>query len=285
MLFIEIICFMSIGAFTGIAAGLLGIGGGLIIVPFSLIVFEMLAVNNSIIIPHEHQAHVAIATSLATIIFTALSAIYSQQKKKAIVWSLFWLLLPGLILGAFGGAWIATYISRTPLLIVFASFVLLVSLKMWFGWSPHARRPFPGWLGMNAVTMAIGSISSLVGIGGGTMSVPFLNRGEITIQKAVAISSALGLPIALSGSLGFFWSSMQYPLFQPIEQLGDVTTLPLFIGYIYLPAFFSIISVSMLTARYGVHLSHKLSKEMLSKVFSLLLLVLAIKLYFSSGVL
>jgi len=285
MLFIEIICFMSIGAFTGIAAGLLGIGGGLIIVPFSLIVFEMLGTNNSINIPYAHQAHVAIATSLATIIFTASSSIYSQQKKKAIVWPFFGLLLPGIILGAFLGAWIATYIPRAPLLIFFASFILMVSLKMWFSWSPHTRRPFPGWLGMNFVAVTIGSISSLVGIGGGTMTVPFLNRGEVSIQKAVAISSALGLPIALSGSLGFLWSSLHNPLFQSTpHEVGSTDIQSLFLGYIYLPAFFSIISLSMLTARYGVHLSHSLSKQILSKVFSLLLLLLSIKLYFSSDI-
>ncbi|MCP3850539.1 MAG: sulfite exporter TauE/SafE family protein [Gammaproteobacteria bacterium] len=281
MLIIEIICFMSIGAFTGVAAGLLGIGGGLIIVPFSLIVFEMLAANGGTIIPYEHQAHIAIATSLATIIFTALSSIYSQQKKKAITWSLFWLLIPGILAGALGGAWLATYIPRAPLLVIFASFILMLSLKMWFGWSPHARRPFPGWLGMNFVGLMIGSISSLVGIGGGTMSVPFLNRGNISIQKAVAISSALGLPIAVSGSIGFLWSSY----YGQALQFETQAMAQLFAGYIYLPAFIAIISLSMLTARLGVYWSHKLSKELLSKIFSILLFALAIKLYFSSELL
>ncbi|MCW8931575.1 MAG: sulfite exporter TauE/SafE family protein [Gammaproteobacteria bacterium] len=208
---------MLIGAFTGVAAGMLGIGGGLIIVPFSLIVFEMLGANNSTAIPYAYQAHIAIATSLATIIFTALSSIYSQQRKSAIDWALFKLLTPGIITGAFLGAWIATYIPRMPLLIVFASFILMVGFKMWFGWSPHMRRPFPGWLGMNLVAVIIGSFSSLVGIGGGTMTVPFINRGKITIQKAVAVSSALGLPIAVAGSLGFLWSSYQQPFFQSMQ--------------------------------------------------------------------
>ena len=118
------------------------------------------------------------------------------------------------------------------------------------------------------------------------MTVPFLNRGNISIQRAVAVSSALGLPIALSGSLGFLWSSLHQPLFQSIHQeVGNVVIQDLFLGYIYLPAFFSIISMSMLTTRYGVSLSHKLSKQALSKVFSLLLLILSIKLYFSSDIL
>jgi len=275
MLFVEILCFMLIGAFTGVAAGLLGIGGGLIIVPFSLIVFEVLGANNSLVIPYESQVHVAIATSLATIIFTASSSVYSQQQKGAIDWSVFWLLAPGILIGAFLGAWLATYIPRTPLLILFASFLLIVSTKMWFGLAPHSRAQLPAWPGMSLVAVIIGSISAIVGIGGGTMTVPFLNRGKIPIQKAVAISSALGLPIALAGSLGFLWSSLSQPVFQQ-----DSSNL--FLGYIYLPAFFAIISLSMLTAPIGVELSHKLSKQTLSQAFSILLLILAIKLYFSS---
>ena len=280
MLLIEILCFMLIGAFTGLAAGLLGIGGGLIIVPFSLMVFEMLSLNNGIIIPYHYQVHVAIATSLATIIFTALSSIHFQQKKGAIDWPVFWLLAPGIFLGAFLGAGIASYLPRTPLLLLFASFILLVSINMWFGWSPHSKNQLPGWPGMNIVAIVIGCISAIVGIGGGTMTVPFLNRGKISIQRAVAVSSALGLPIALSGSLGFLWSSLHQSLFQ---DAGGFFSQNLFLGYIYLPAFFSIISLSMLTAPLGVSLSHKLSKQALSRVFSILLLVLAIKLYLSTA--
>lgn len=279
MLIIEIICFMLIGAFTGLAAGLLGIGGGLIIVPFSLMVFEMSSANNGIVIPYDYQVHIAIATSLATIIFTALSSIFHQHKKKAIDWSVFWLLAPGILLGAFLGAWLASFISRTPLLILFASFILLVGIKMWFGWLPHLKHQLPERPGMTLVGMLIGSISAIVGIGGGTMTVPFLNRGQMAIQRAVAISSALGLPIALAGTLGFFWSSLHQPL---LQEDGSVFSCSYFLGYIYLPAFLSIISVSMLTAKLGVHLSHKLSQEVLRRFFSILLLLLAVKLYYSS---
>ena len=270
---IELLAFMIIGAFTGLAAGLLGIGGGLIIVPFSLMVFDRMAANGGTNIPFEHQAHVAIATSLATIIFTSVSAIYSQQKKNAINWSIFWLLAPGILAGAFFGAWTASFIPRTPLLLIFASFVTLVGVKMWLGWSPHAKGQLPGRLGMNTAGSMIGAVSAIVGIGGGTMTVPFLNRGQIPIQRAVAVSSALGLPIALAGSLGFFLSGLHLDSGSGVRQT-------LMWGYIYLPAFFAIISVSMVTARLGVFLSHSLSKKMLSRVFSILLLVLAVKLYY-----
>lgn len=282
MFYYEIICFMLIGAFSGLAAGLLGIGGGLIIVPFSLLVFEMFSSTNGVAIPYEYQVHIAIATSLATIIFTALSAIYSQQKKQAINWPIFRQLVPGILLGAFLGAQLASDIPRTPLLLIFACFVLLVSIKMWFAWSPSLQSQLPAWPGMMLAAIIIGSISAIIGIGGGTMTVPFLNRGKLSIQKAVAISSALGLPIAIAGSLGFFWSSLQQPLVPPEQAF---TAVHLFLGYIYLPAFFAIISVSVWSAGLGVSLSHKLSKKMLSRVFSVLLLVLAIKLFFSSELL
>jgi uncharacterized membrane protein YfcA len=264
---------MLIGAFTGIAAGLLGIGGGLIIVPFSLLVFEHLNQFNAVIIPVEQQAHIAIATSLATIIFTSLSAIYSQQKKQAIYWSIFWLMMPGIVLGAFMGAWIASFVTRAVLIGFFASFLLLVAVKMWVGWSPHSQRQLPGWFGMNLVAVIIGNISALVGIGGGTMTVPFLNWGKIKIQNAVAVSSALGLPIAISGSLGFIFSSMHH-------EVG--MDEPLLLGYIYLPAFFAIISTSIFTAKWGVLLSHRLSKQHLSRVFSILLLLLVCRLYYTA---
>lgn len=267
---IEVIYFMLIGAFTGVAAGLLGIGGGLIIVPFSLMVFDLTAPGTSVNIPFAYQAHVAIATSLATIIFTSLSTIYSQQKKKAIDWPIFWTLVPGILLGAFLGAWIASFIPRTPLLILFASFVTLVGIKMWIGWSPHSKGRLPRWPMMNFVATGIGSLSAIIGIGGGTMTVPFLNWGQVPIQRAVAVSSTLGLPIAISGSLGFLWSS-----------LGEsLSAQDMMLGYVYLPAFLAIISTSVFTARLGVLLSHYLSKQTLSQVFSVFLLMLAIKLYY-----
>ena len=238
-------------------------------------VFDLLNSENGFLVPFEYQAHVAIATSLATIIFTSISAIYSQQKKRAIDWTIFWILIPGILIGAFLGAWIATFIPRSPLLFLFASFVTLVGVKMWLGWSPHSKGRLPGWPLMNIVSTLIGCLSAIIGIGGGTMTVPFLNWGQIPIQRAVAISSALGLPIAISGSLGFLWSALK----QPVVAMSDSS---LMLGYVYFPAFLAIISVSIFTARAGVSLSHYLSRQTLSRVFSILLLVLAMKLYYEA---
>mgnify|MGYP001825098282 FL=1 len=263
MIAAELLAYALIGAFSGVAAGLLGIGGGLIIIPFLLISFDYFAV-----IPFAVQAHVAVATSLATIIFTALSAIYSQQQKKAIDWSIVLLMAPGIVLGSFLGAWIASYLPRQFLLLIFSGFVLMVGLKMWFGWSPHSRGKLPGAAGMGLVALMIGMISAIVGIGGGTMTVPFLHWGRIVIQRAIAISSALGLPIAVSGTLGFYMSSLS----------ADPLQVQYLWGYVYLPAFAAIISLSVIAAPAGVYLSHKLSKQRLGQVFSILLIILAVRL-------
>jgi len=251
----EILAYLAIGAFAGIAAGLLGIGGGLIIVPLLLMVFSW-----SQTLPYELHAHIAVATSLATIIFTAISAIIAQHKKKAIIWPIFTFMLPGVLIGSYIGAWVAIWLPRDPLLIIFSIFMLLVGIKMWTAWTPHNFKPSFSSLERLPVGFVIGCVSSIVGIGGGTMTVPYLNLSKIQIQNAIAISSALGLPIAISGSLGFY--------FNAINQEEIILNSW---GYIYLPAFLAIIVVSVFTARIGVYLSHLLDKQVLSKVFAILL--------------
>lgn len=261
----EIIAYLAIGAFAGVAAGLLGIGGGLIIMPLLLVVFTWDSA-----VPFAAQAHVAVATSLATIIFTALSAIWAQQQKKAIDWSLFWLLLPGMLLGSYFGAWFATWLPRTPLLILFSFFMFLVGVKMWTGWQPKNYQPSFSLKERLPIGFVIGTISSIVGIGGGTMTVPYLSLSKMRIQNAIAVSSALGFPIAISGTLGFYFNTTT-----------SVENMPQSWGYIYLPAFLSIIVVSMFTARLGVHWSHQLDKRVLQKIFACLLFFQTIKIILS----
>lgn len=262
MLF-ELLYYAMIGGLAGLAAGMLGVGGGLIIVPLLLIMFETLAV-----IPYEHQAHVAIATSLLTIVFTSLSAIYAQHKKQAIDWQIFFCMAPGLGMGAFFGAGLASMIPRSILLLFFALFLCFVALKMWVGWSPHSIGRLPGYVGMTSVALAIGIVSSLAGIGGGTMTVPFLTWGKMVIQRAIAVSSALGLPIALAGSMGFY-----------LSRLGKQAIAEHMLGFVYLPAFLSIVVVSVATAGIGVVISHKTSKLILSRIFAVVLVIQAFKLF------
>jgi len=145
--------------------------------------------------------------------------------------------------------------------------MLLVGIKMWTAWAPANIEPSFSSLERIPVGFVIGCISSIVGIGGGTMTVPYLNLSKIQIQKAIAVSSALGLPIAISGSLGFYFNS-----------LSNIGLIDNTWGYIFLPAFISIIVVSVFTAKYGVYLSHKLDKQLLGKLFAILLFGQAIKI-------
>ncbi|MBF0263625.1 MAG: sulfite exporter TauE/SafE family protein [Gammaproteobacteria bacterium] len=278
---IELILYSFIGIFAGIAAGLLGVGGGLIIVPLLLFVFTSLAIP----LPAEHHAHIAIATSLATIIFTAISAIIAQQKKGAILWDWFRLLLPGLIIGSFIGAIITTQIPHQPLIVIFCSFLIFVSWKMW---PKQSNIEMDGTTALNIpmaiphsihylVGMVIGIISAIVGIGGGTMTVPYLNQAikprPVPIKNSIAVSSALGLPIAIFSTMGFI-----------AQQTFDETLTPFThsIGYIYLPAFISISIFAFISAKLGVYLSHKLDKIILLRFFSLLLMFQTAKLIYDN---
>ena len=275
---IEIIFYSVIGVVAGVTAGLLGVGGGLIIVPLLLFVFTSLSVP----LPTEHHAHIAIATSLATIIFTAISAIIAQQRKGAILWEWFRLLLPGIIIGSFIGAIITTQIPHKPLIIIFCSFIVFVAYKMWpkkinsDNFQQDNDYTFPEAipsLAHTIVSLMIGIISAIIGIGGGTMTVPYLSQylvpKTIPIKNAIAISSSLGLPIAIFSSIGFI-----------VQNYLD-ESVPNFyysIGYIYMPAFILISLFAFISAKFGVYLSHRLDKTVLLRFFSVLLIFQAGKL-------
>jgi len=258
----EWLFYLLTGICSGLAAGLLGVGGGLIIVPLLISYFPHTS------LPHTLHAHIAIATSLACIVTTSLSAIAAQHKKRAIIWPLVMRSLPGILLGAFLGANIAALIAKAPLIIIFTCFLGLIAYMMW-----NQDRPvFPRFIipGSNhpyihfLVMLIIGGISAIIGIGGGTMTVPYLSRLSdvpIALKNAIAVSSSLGFPIALSGSLGF------------ILQAQSLPEIPGSLGFIYLPAFFTISASAFFAAKAGVFLSHYWSKTMVSRIFTVLLLV------------
>ncbi len=269
---LSIFYLFSIGVVSGIAAGLLGIGGGLIIVPLLMLVFSAIELP----LPENH-IHIAIATSLATIIFTAISAIIAQQQRKHIIWPLVFKLLPGIILGSYIGAISVTHIPQSGIIVFFSLFLLWVAWKMWFIQADIARTSHPDFLSRSwllyPVSLMIGSISAILGIGGGTMTVPYLSRlykgGLIGLKKAVAISSTLGLPIALSASFGFYLQSKEQQI-----------TLDMSWGYVYVPAFIIISLTTLISTRFGVSLLHRLNRSLVSRLFALLLVLQAVQLLF-----
>ena len=254
----ELIIYLMIGAIAGFTAGLFGVGGGLIIVPILYIVFTQMHYDPSIIM------HMALGTSLATIIVTSISSVSAHHKKGAVLWNVFRKLAPGLVLGAFLGAGIADYLSGQGLQLLIGLFAIWVAFKMFRG----ANTPVNPEHHLPSVPMqlvaggGIGIASAIFGIGGGSLTVPYLNKHGVVMQKAVATSAACGLPIAIAGALGFMWFGKQANVMVPNT-----------VGYVHIYAFLGISIMSFITAKFGAKVAHILSPVMLKKCFSGLLTV------------
>ena len=253
--------YLATGAFAGLLAGLLGVGGGLIIVPVLALSFAAQGMADEVIM------HLAVGTSLATIIFTSLSSLYAHHRRGAVLWSAFAAMTPGIVLGALCGALMARWLPTLSLRYLFGAFELFVALQMALTLKPSAHRALPGRWGMSAAGAVIGAASALVGVGGGTLSVPFLLWCNVTIQRAIATSAACGLPIAVAGAAGFVisgWGNAQLPE-------GSS-------GYLYWPALLGVACASVLMAPLGARLAHSLPTTRLKQLFALLLLGLALRM-------
>lgn len=256
----DLLILIITGSVAGILAGLLGIGGGILIVPVLVFIFRFQGVDSDIIM------HTAIGTSLATIVVTSISSIREHQAHAAIIWSIVTLIAPSIIVGAFIGSIIADSLASDSLRLIFAPFMLVVAWQMAFGRPPKPHRELPKKKGMFIAGGVIGSLSSILGIGGGSLSVPFMTFCNVSVRKAVATSAAIGFPIAVAGTIGFIisgWNAANLPEWS--------------LGYINLKAALSIVIASALTAPFGAKLTHVMPVNLLKKVFALLLLIVAIK--------
>lgn len=268
----ELITFLFIGAFAGFAAGLFGVGGGTIIVPLLFIVFTQMGY------PADVLMHLALGTSLATIIVTSISSLMAHNKKGAVLWSVFKNLTPGLVLGCFFGAGIAGQISGVYLQLVVGLFLLWVAFNMFTSGkkkiavnashldnvnnTSSAEIALPSTPKQLAAGVGIGVASAIFGIGGGSLTVPYLTRYGVVMQKAVGTSAACGLPIALAGALGFMVFGMQQEV-----------NVPNTIGFVHIYAFLGISSMSFFTAKLGAKVAHMLSPQLLKKCFAVLLTI------------
>ena len=254
--------YVGLGVIAGFVAGLLGVGGGLIIVPILIVIFNSNNFSQDVIV------HMAIGTSLATIIFTSISSVHAHHfRHKAVRWDIVKQLTPGIVIGALAGAVVADFVSAKILQQFFGFFELFVAIQMALNIKAHAARTLPRRTGMVTAGSAIGVVSSIVGIGGGTLTVPFLSWCNVKMQEAVATSSACGFPIAIAGCVGFVitgWNESDLPAYT--------------FGYIYWPAFLSIVISSMLMAPVGAWLAHRLSATKLKRFFSLVLFLLGLKM-------
>jgi uncharacterized membrane protein YfcA len=253
--------YIGLGIFAGLLAGLLGVGGGIVIVPMLTFTFTVQH------LPPEHVQHLALGTSLATIMFTSVSSLRAHHARNGVNWSVVRRITPGILLGTFSGTWLAAALSGRSLKVFFAVFSLFVAWQMLSDARPKASRQLPGWVGLFVTGTVIGIISSLVGIGGGSMSVPFLIWCNVPALGAIGTSAAIGFPIALAGAAGYLLNGM-----------GAAGLPGQSIGYIYLPALIGIATASYLTAPLGAKLAHNLPVSRLKKGFALLLIATAVKM-------
>ena len=253
---------LLLGAISGLLAGLFGIGGGLVIVPILLSLFSSLA-----IIPEHLIMITAIATSLATIVFTSISSILAHHRQQTILWYKVWHLTPNIVIGAALGAMLADEMNAGILRFIFIGYLLYISVQMAFQFKPSFGKIIENKALDVSASFVIGLMSSLLGIGGGTLTVPFLISCKLPMKNAVAISSACGLPIAIAASSSYIFLGLQQ------QDLPNGS-----FGYIYLPAFFGIVCCSILTAPMGAKLANKLPAAQLKRYFSILLFLMAGKM-------
>lgn len=249
---------LVLGTVTGFLAGLLGIGGGMIMVPFITFIL------NAKGFPAEHTVKMAIATSLATICFTSLSSVRAHHQRGAVLWPVARSLAPGIVAGGLIGAQVAVAMPGKVLSVLFALFIGFSATQMLLDRKPKPTRTLPAPAGLFGVGGLIGFLSSLVGAGGAFVSVPFMTWCNVKIHNAVGTSAALGFPIALAGTLGYIWAGIGLPQMP----WGSV-------GYLYLPALIIISAASVTLAPIGARTAHRMDVKPLKRLFAFVLYALA----------
>ncbi len=254
----EVVSYLAIGSVAGFFAGLLGIGGGVILVPALLVVFASAGFPPAVIF----QA--ALGTSMATILFTALSSLRSHHLSQAVMWPVVRDFTPGVLAGAGLGSLTARHVSAAGLGLFFALFLILVALQLLLGLRPKPGRTLPGRVGQALAGLAIGMVSALAAVGGGTMTVPFLTWCNCPVRKAIGTAAAVGFPIAVGGTLGYVFSGW------------TVSGLPAgSLGFVYLPALMWTVLAGVVAAPLGARAANVLPAVMLRRLFAVLLLVVA----------
>ena len=257
----ELALYLVLGGAAGLLAGLLGVGGGLVIVPVLLWLFEGQGIGGG------HAMHMAVGTSLGTIVFTSLSSVHAHHRRGAVAWDVFARMTPGIVVGGLAGAAFAGALAGRALEAFFGLFELAVAARMAWGGRTVPHRTLPGAGALAGAGGVIGAFSAVVGIGGGTLTVPFLAWCNVPMQRAVATSAACGLPIAIAGALGFLaagWGTPGLPGWS--------------VGYLYLPALAGIAAASVLTAPVGARIAHAVPAAALRRGFAVFLVVAGVRM-------
>ncbi len=258
-----ILVYSALGAMAGILAGMLGVGGGLVIVPMLVFAFGWQHFPDPVIM------HLALGTSMASIVFTSVSSFWAHHQRGAVEWVVVRRIVPGILVGTFLGSCLAARMSTGFLKGLFVVFLYYVGVQMLLNRKPKSTHHIPGSSGMFGVGSVIGAFSSLVGIGGGTLSVPFMIWCNFSVHTAIGTSAAIGFPIAIAGTLGYIYNGLHSP------------GLPGYsLGFVYLPALTGLVCASVVTAPLGVRLAHSLPVEQLKRVFAIVLFVVATRMVY-----
>lgn len=249
----------ALGIGAGFLAGLLGIGGGMVMVPFLTRLLSQRGVSSDLAVK------MAIATAMATILFTSLSTMRAHQRRGAIRWDIVRGLAPGIVLGGVAaGAGVFALVKGQALALFFAAFVAYSATQLLRATAARPERPLPGAPGQAAVGAGIGLLAGMVGAGGAFLAVPFMTRCNVPMHNAVATGAAIGFPVALASTVGYVIGGWSLP-----------APLPGALGFLYLPALAVIALASVLTAPLGARVAHSLDVRQLRRVFAVMLYALA----------
>lgn len=262
-MFTTILIYLATGLVAGLLAGLFGVGGGMIMVPALALVLPAQGVAPVI------TMQVAIATSLAVISLTSLSSMHRHHQLGGVLWPVFRSMLPGLTVGALAGAFLADLLPSRTLAQLVGIGALLTAVQMGLDLKPKAHTPLPGRAGLMTAGGVIGALSALIGIGGGSLTVPYLGWCSVAMRQAVGTAAACGIPIAWAGVTGFILAGR-----------GEPGRLLWSIGYVDLAALAGIALASVPAARVGATLAHRLSPVVLKRSFAVLLTLIGLQMLF-----
>ena len=258
------LAYLAIGVAVGFFAGLLGIGGGAVMVPLLVIVFAAQG------LPADHVMHMALATSMAAIVFTSVSSMRAHHAHGAVDWGIARAMAPGILAGAFARRSSPASSPSGPLALMFTGLVFYAATQILFDLRPKRARELPGRLGLFAAGAAIGAVASLLAAGGAFLCIPFLAWCRVPLRRAIGTAAAVGLPIAVAGTLGYVVQGLR------MEGLPSLS-----LGYVYVPALALVVVTSMLAAPVGARLAHRLPVKRLRVIFALLLYALALRMLVS----
>ncbi|HZV92510.1 MAG TPA: sulfite exporter TauE/SafE family protein, partial [Caldimonas sp.] len=253
-----LLAYFATGAFVGFLAGLLGIGGGMTLVP---ILAAMFTAQH---FAPDHTVHLALGTGMASIVFTSSASVRSHHRLGGVDWSLVRRMGPGMVAGTLCSTALSGWIPQRILALAFAVIVLAGATQILLGRKPSAARAPPGTPGLVLIGAGIGVVCGLVSAGGAFMTVPFMLFCGVAMTTAIGTGAALGVPVAAMGTLGYVFSGWHVP-----------TVPSLALGFVYVPALLGIVAGSVLTAPWGARSAHRMPVTTLRRIFAGLLYVLA----------